>query len=92
MCHPPVGGQLKYFASNWRKITGDPWLLNIVSHGYCIEFSQLPHACPDWPLRSKFSLAEKHQINVEVGNHLQKGLFINVPTIRLSFCLTYFWS
>ena len=61
------------FASNWRKITADPWLLSIVGQGYCIEFSQPPPACPDRPLRCTFSLAEKQQTTIEVGNLLLKG-------------------
>ena len=34
----PVGGRLQLFAHQWHRITEDPWVLEIVTQGYSLEF------------------------------------------------------
>ncbi|KZS15145.1 Uncharacterized protein APZ42_019368 [Daphnia magna] len=36
----PVGGRLKYFASNWTEVSRDPWILEVVGIGLSIESSE----------------------------------------------------
>ena len=37
-----VGGRLLEFAAAWRSVTSDPWVLEVVSSGYCLEFTARP--------------------------------------------------
>ena len=34
----PVGARLLLFESQWVQITQDPWVLEIIRHGYALEF------------------------------------------------------
>jgi hypothetical protein len=38
----PVGGRLKHFLPNWKKITQDNWVLSIIQQGYKLEFLEKP--------------------------------------------------
>ena len=37
-----VGGRLSLAAANWEKISTNPWVLNVVKHGYRLEFAYDP--------------------------------------------------
>ena len=41
-CSAPVGGRLQLFKKAWRRICTDPWVLNVVTNGYDIEFTSPP--------------------------------------------------
>ena len=34
----PVGGHLSYYAHTWENIITDPFVLNVISHGYALVF------------------------------------------------------
>ena len=38
----PVGGRLRYFYDNWCLITQNPFVLNVIKHGYRIMFDSSP--------------------------------------------------
>ena len=38
----PVGGRLRFFLQNWKKITDDQWVLSVIEEGYKLEFIQKP--------------------------------------------------
>ena len=38
----PVGGRLKFFIDQWRKITDNKWVLSTISKGYKLEFQSFP--------------------------------------------------
>ena len=39
----PVGGGLRFFFQNWKKITDDQWVLSVIKASYKLEFIQKPH-------------------------------------------------
>jgi len=38
----PVGGRLKYFADQWTMIQADHWVIDVVTNGYALEFTDVP--------------------------------------------------
>ena len=38
----PVGGRLRFFLENWKKITNDQWVLSVIEKGYKLEFIKKP--------------------------------------------------
>ncbi|KAK4017110.1 hypothetical protein OUZ56_032064 [Daphnia magna] len=42
--HPvtQIAGRIRSFASNWKTISSDPWVLSIVSEGFKLEFTSSP--------------------------------------------------
>jgi hypothetical protein len=39
---PKVGGRLLEYASAWRSVTSDQWVLEVVASGYRLEFTDRP--------------------------------------------------
>ena len=39
----PLGGRIKHYIDNWRLVTSNDWVLNVVSKGYQIPFKTIPH-------------------------------------------------
>jgi hypothetical protein len=42
---PPAllsGGRLRYFQTNWRRLSSDPWFFSIISYGLRIYFLSVP--------------------------------------------------
>ena len=65
----PVGARLLHFSEAWKKVTQDPWVLNIVQNGYSIPFLEKP------PLTSiPIDFASAHPALPEAINRLlEKG-------------------
>ena len=64
----PVGGRLREFAGAWGDITSDKWVLQTVSSGYRIEFTEscrLTRA----PLWTIIPAKHKHRVALEEGLH-----------------------
>ena len=38
----PVGGRLSHFYENWKQITSDLWVLDLIQKGYKLEFEEFP--------------------------------------------------
>ena len=38
----PVGGRLQYFAEQWALIQADQWVIDVVTNGYKLEFTDVP--------------------------------------------------
>jgi mRNA-degrading endonuclease HigB of HigAB toxin-antitoxin module len=38
----PVGGRLSHFLPQWKNITTDKWVLDVISQGYKLEFVKVP--------------------------------------------------
>ena len=38
----PVGGRLSLYIDNWKQVTKDPWILNVVENGYSVDFWTAP--------------------------------------------------
>lgn len=74
---PPVGGRLTGFIEAWRRITGDQWVLEVVTFGYTIPlltppaFTGLLFTSPPRELRQV--------LQEEVDDLLRKGAIEQVP-------------
>ena len=76
--HLPVGGHLKYFLSEWRKITSDPSVLDIVK-GMHIELTDFPkQKIPPKPL--SLTPPEINAANDQIQKLLEKKAI--VETVR----------
>lgn len=89
------GGRLKYFVTNWSNIDPDSWVLQIVKHGYRIEFTATP------PRRGLMKVTpiprvpeQRRILEEEIHGLLQKGAIRVAPPslskrlYRSSFFLT----
>ena len=76
-------GQISQYIENWRKITSDPFFLNIVS-GDKIEFVSYPPSQQHFPPNS-FSGALFPQIESELEDLLLKGVIKPVEHEELEF-------
>jgi len=66
-----LGGRIKFFTQNWRKISNDPEIIQI-TQGYRIDFETTPHQRR--PMASpRFSPKEQTLIDIEVAEMLKKG-------------------
>ncbi|KAG8539134.1 hypothetical protein GDO81_021365 [Engystomops pustulosus] len=73
-----VGGRLLRFRGEWTKVTSNPWVLDILLHGYNIEFLRLPPT-KYMPPSPSMSLTSHSLIWQEVTSLLSSGVIIPVP-------------
>ena len=72
----PLGGRVKHFAKNWKKLTKDPAVLNIV-HGYQIPF--IDHSYQTFlQVGGKIIPEEKELVEEERNQILGKGIITKV--------------
>ena len=73
-----TAGYIRYCYHNWRQITKDPWVLDIVSKGLRLDFTELPEGqnSHSHPLSS----AEDQIISEEITKLLSKKVI--VETVR----------
>lgn len=71
----PVGGKISCYLQQWRRITSDQWVLNIIQFGHSLEFIEIPQTTPPLPRFQK----HLHLLKMEVSNMLQKGAIERVP-------------
>lgn len=73
----PVGGRLRHCFQEWKKVTTDKWILNIIHFSYCIELERLPpNRRPNNKTRSAKELSLLLQ---EVQELLHKEAIETVP-------------
>ena len=77
-----MGGRLRYFLSEWEKITEVQWVLSLMKHGYKLEFLKIP---PETGVRQTHA-SEKDTIilNQEVEKLLGKEVIEPVPLAELN--------
>lgn len=68
-------GRLKNFLPEWRKITQDRFILDLVQ-GFKIDFLQPP--IKQFPVKASFSRDEKRQINEEILKLLHMGVIEDI--------------
>ena len=68
----PSHTQLSPFLQEWKNITTDTWVLNIIQHGYRIEFCCIPPSNSIKP--TSFSAA----LHLEISSLLSKGAIIQI--------------
>ena len=66
-----VAGKIKYYYNNWKNITNDRFILDIVKYGLKIDFKNKPQLAnvPKIPHN-----AEEKSINLEINKLLKKGV------------------
>jgi hypothetical protein len=76
-----VGARLKLFLKEWRSVTNDPWILQIVDSGFRIDFISRPFQSAD-PGECSMSQQMQAVCDEEVSNLLRKkaiSLASNTP-------------
>ena len=76
--YPPVGGRLSQFAHEWRSISSDPFILNMVSIGVSLDFLSLPSQSTR-PTNCKMSLEMERACDLEVSELIVKRAIFNIP-------------
>jgi hypothetical protein len=77
--HIPVGGRLTQFHRFWGEYCSDQWVTELISLGYAIEFSSMPHTTP----RIRETHVGSSQIPIlemEISTSLLKRAIEPVPT------------
>jgi ribonuclease HI len=73
----PVGGRLRYFLTNWKKITTDQWVLSLIKEGYKMEFQNIP---PFSGIKTtSIPQGKKSVILLEINSLLSKNAIEIVP-------------
>ncbi|XP_069593228.1 uncharacterized protein [Ranitomeya imitator] len=73
----PVGGRLKFFATQWVKVTSSSWVLNIIRDGIKLQFSRVPHE--SYIITSLSSPAQQQALELEIQTLLSKRVLVQVP-------------
>ena len=74
----PVGGRLRRHAAAWQDLTADPWVLEIVTHGYRPVFSAAPSLVPCPPSWGAV-FPEDPDLDSEIQSLLAKCAVVIVP-------------
>ena len=88
--HIPVGGRLKFFLDEWKKITNDQWILSVIEEGYKLDFLEKP---PHLGIKqTSLSFENTNIIREEVENLLFKNAIEKIPQneINSGFYSTFF--
>lgn len=79
----PPAGRTQHCMENWRKLTSDPWVLDVVK-GYHLDLEQWPfQQVPPNP--SVLSRKDQVLVQTEVGKMLLKGAICEVPPVEGEF-------
>jgi len=71
-----VGGRLAHFFPAWSDLTSDPWILDIISKGLCLEFSSEPLSRSGIPSPIHMSSEQVIIGREEVAAMLLKGAIV----------------
>jgi hypothetical protein len=83
----PVGGRISLFVENWKKITTDKWVLDVVQNGYKLEFLKIPHFLGI--KQTKVPFDQENLIQKEIEELLLKNA---IEIVDKSQILTGFYS
>ena len=75
----PVGARLILFESQWVQITQDPWVLEIIRHGYTLEFQ---NSTPMFQVIKRTILSnakQKEILRKEILTLIEKEAIVEVP-------------
>ena len=85
-----MGGRLRFFLNNWKKITNDQSVLSVIQEGYKLEFQ--PYPPPTGIKQTSVQRDNLHIIEAEVEDLLRKDAIQKVPfqERNLGFYSTFF--
>ena len=72
----PLGGRIRNFVENWRKVTDNQWVLSVVEFGYKIPLKFIPHQ--DRIPRNPPAIGSAHQVLVNEANELKAKHAVSV--------------
>ena len=83
-----VAGKIKYYYNNWKNITNDRFILDIVKYGLKIDFKNKPQLVnvPKIP----YNAEAKSIINLEINKLFQKGFITKCQKEQDDFISTVF--
>lgn len=86
-----MGGRLPQFLDNWKQVTSDPWVLDIIETGYKFSFVAQPPLTTK-PLVTRLPPDQRNTLITLVDELLQKQAVIRVTDYQKSpgFYSTYF--
>ena len=83
---PPVGGRIKRFLKEWRQLSQDRWVLDIIEDGFAIDFVSIPSGnTPPPPVEMSDRLVEALNLEVE-------ALLAKRAIKEITFQHGLFWS
>ena len=83
-----AGNIKKRFLENWKRITSDKYILDIVKHGLKLEFlSEAPHRKP---FRVTYNTKENGIISQETGKLLKKKVIVQTIAEKRDFFSSVF--
>ena len=81
-------GKIKNFLENWKRITSDKYILDIVKHGLKLEFlSVAPHR---EPFRVTYNTKENGIISQEISKLLKKKVIVQIIAEKGDFFCSVF--
>ena len=81
-------GNIKHFLENWKRITSDKYILDIVKHGLKLEFlSEAPHR---EPFQVTYNTKENGIISQEIGKLLKKKVIVQTIAEKGDFLFSIF--
>lgn len=83
-----IGGKICFFSETWRKLTHDPWILNLVN-GYNIEFDTKPYQNKN-PRKIHFNEQEQTIINKELLSLQSKKVIVECEPTKDEFLSNIF--
>ena len=84
----PIAGRLRFFHQNWRILTSDPEILEIVT-GWEIPLTGRPHQVRE-PHQIQMSELEQNVVDQEIVSMIQKGVIQEVNPVEGQFLSTIF--
>ena len=83
-------GNIKKFLENWKKITLNKYILDIVKHGLKLEF--LSKATHSEPFRVTYSTKENGIMSQEIGKLLKKKVIVKTVAEKEDFFSSVYLS
>ena len=83
----PVGGRLKHFAPEWREITSDPWVIEVISQGLSLTFkgSLPPLSVDPKPIKLPMDPQKRKALLDAVKEMLSKRAVARCQTVEPAF-------
>ena len=83
----PVGGRLKHFAPEWREITSDPWVIEVISQGLSLTFkgSLPPLSVDPKPIKLPMDPQKRKALLTAVKEMLSKRAVARCQTVEPAF-------
>ena len=82
-----MGGNTKLFAKNWKKLTSDKYILDIVTNGLRLDFKEIPKN-----RQYQFRTLKNDELDIieaEVDKLLSNKSFVKAKRKEMTICLMF---